>query len=836
MNPTTPFKIKPTYLIIVSLLAGMSRSVQAEDNAAAPVFDKSMLWGESLKNLDFSKYSTTNTLPDGTYSIDLNINGIVKGRRDLSVIKKSSTSTAIPCVPRELLLEFGVKSESLPAAKESADDECVDIAARIKNAFYDFNSSDLQLNISVPQIDMSQQMQGYVPPERWEAGLPAFLLDYNSNFYYAKNNGNTAENAYLLAKSGVNIGSWQFRNTTSASWNNTSGRSITPVETYLKRDLDALKSQLIIGDNFTDGDLFDSVSLRGIRMVSDERMKPINDTGYAPVVRGIANSNAKVTIKQNGYTIAETTVAPGAFEIKDLAPSSYNGDLQVTVTEADGRSSTFTVPFSAVPRSLREGSDRYSVSLGKVRQLTNSQPFLGQLTYQRGLSNLLTMNSGLTASEGYSALQLGTVFNTSAGAVGLDMTTSNTALGSQSLTGQSYRISFNKLFYNTGTNVTLAAYRYSTSGYLSILDALNARDKLASDSNSPSYIENYARVRSRAEININQTFGTNSSAYISGATQTYWAGQGSNNQFQAGLRQGYRWGSVGINTGRQTDLSGKNTNTVMLTLSLNLDKGKSFSTSFQHDSSGNNSNQLNINGALGEERKLSYGLNIINNKNQQSENNNIAGNLNYQGSNGIISASASNGNNSNQVSLGLTGSVVGAAGTILFGQPLGDSTAIIQAKDAEGAHVTPSIGVKINADGYALLPSLSSYRLNSVLLETGSMSDGVELDYTSTEVVPRSGSVVLAKFKTKKGIPLLLKTHFANGEPLPFGASAYDKDGNTVGEIGQGGKLFARVQYGAGQLVIKYSENRTCSITYDMKKQKQDEIKIVECTILKAAQ
>ncbi|MBA4707807.1 fimbria/pilus outer membrane usher protein [Aquitalea aquatica] len=834
MKSTTPFNRNPTYLIIVAILASMSRSVQAEDNTAAPAFDKSMLWGQSLKNLDFSKYNTTNTLPDGTYSIDLSINGIVKGRRDLTVIKKPNTNKAIPCLSRKLLLEFGVKPESLAAATENSEDECVDLANRIKDAFYEFNSNDLQLNISVPQIDMSQQLQGYVPPERWESGLPAFLLDYNSNFYYAKNSGDTAQNAYFLAKTGVNIGNWQFRNTTTASWNNTSGRSITPIESYLKRDIDSIKSQLIIGDNFTDGDLFDSVSLRGIRLVSDERMKPINDTGYAPIVRGIANSNAKVTIKQNGYIIAETTVAPGAFEIKDIAPSSYNGDLQVTVTEADGRSSTFAVPFSAVPRSLRQGSDRYSFSFGKVRQLANSQPWLGQLTYQRGLSNLLTMNSGLTASDGYTALQLGTVFNTGAGAVGLDMTTSNTNLGSQSLTGQSYRISFNKLFYNTGTNVTLAAYRYSTSGYLSIQDALNARDKIASYSNSQGFIDGYARVRSRAEININQTFGTSSSAYISGSTQTYWAGQGSNSQFQAGVRQGYRWGNIGVNTGRQTDFSGRSINTVMFTVNFNLDKGKTFSTSFQHDSSGNNSNQMNVNGTLGEERKLSYGINVINNKNQQSESNNISGNLSYQGSNGIISTSASTGNHSSQMSLGLSGSVVGAAGTILFGQPLGDSTAIIQAADAEGAQVTPSIGVKINADGYALLPSLSSYRLNSVLLETGSMSDGVELDYTSTEVVPRSGSVVLAKFKTKKGIPLLFKTSFPNGQPLPFGASVYDKDENIVGEIGQSGKLFARVKYESGQLVVKYTDNRTCDLIYDMKKQKKDEITAIECTVANA--
>ncbi len=34
------------------------------------------------------------------------------------------------------------------------------------------------------------------------------------------------------------------------------------------------------------------------------------------------------------------------------------------------------------------------------------------------------------------------------------------------MTGQSYRLSYNKLFAPTHTNLTLATYRYSTQNYL----------------------------------------------------------------------------------------------------------------------------------------------------------------------------------------------------------------------------------------------------------------------------------------------------------------------------------------------------------------------------------
>ncbi len=82
-------------------------------------------------------------------------------------------------------------------------------------------------------------------------------------------------------------------------------------------------------------------------------MLPDSLRGYAPVVRGIANSNARVTVFQGKSQLYETTVAPGPFAIDDLFATNFSGDLTVVVTEADGSVSTFTVPFSAVPQSMR---------------------------------------------------------------------------------------------------------------------------------------------------------------------------------------------------------------------------------------------------------------------------------------------------------------------------------------------------------------------------------------------------------------------------------------------------------------------------------------------------
>lgn len=62
-------------------------------------------------------------------------------------------------------------------------------------------------------------------------------------------------------------------------------------------------------------------------------MVPYSERQFAPVVRGIARTQARVEVKQNGYTIYNTTVAPGPFALRDLSVADSSGDLHVTVWE-----------------------------------------------------------------------------------------------------------------------------------------------------------------------------------------------------------------------------------------------------------------------------------------------------------------------------------------------------------------------------------------------------------------------------------------------------------------------------------------------------------------------
>ncbi|MDI5578104.1 fimbria/pilus outer membrane usher protein, partial [Salmonella enterica subsp. enterica serovar Anatum] len=128
--------------------------------------------------------------------------------------------------------------------------------------------------------------------------------NYNSDSYY------------LNLRSGMNLGAWRLRN--YSTWTRNDGNNTWDnIGTSLSRAIVPLKSQLTLGDTSTAGDIFDSVQMRGVQLTSDEEMLPDSQRGFAPVIRGIAKSNAEVTVEQNNYVIYRSFVLPGAFEIND---------------------------------------------------------------------------------------------------------------------------------------------------------------------------------------------------------------------------------------------------------------------------------------------------------------------------------------------------------------------------------------------------------------------------------------------------------------------------------------------------------------------------------------
>jgi outer membrane usher protein len=781
-------------------------------------------------HIDVSRFEKGNRAAPGTYRADLYVNTNWIGRAEVTLKQVGDNPNDVrPCFDRELLQRIGVDLAKLsPEATRkltSGTGACVTLDALVPDATASFDNGEQRLDVSVPQAAMSRDARGYVDPRYWDNGVPAALLQYNANVYRADGQGATSTQAYLGLNAGLNVGPWRFRHNGNLTYDSHNGTHYQSVQTNLQRSIAKLKSQLVIGDAFTDGSMFDSVGFRGVQLASDERMYPESQRGYAPTIRGIARSNSLVQVRQNGNIIYTANVAAGPFEINDLYPTGYGGDLDVSVTAADGSVETFRVPYASAVNSLRPGVTHFSVTAGQYRNpLLSDKPALFQATALHGFTNLITGYGGVTAAQGYLAGVVGAALNTELGAFSLDVTQANTDLpGQASRHGQSVKLGYSKLISATNTNIAVAAYRYSSSGYLGLQDAMQLREP---NNGGPNALFSGGIQRGQFQITLNQSLPQGyGSFYLSGSTLNYWNRSGSDTQFQAGYNNNFRRINYGVSVSRQFDLTQSRwDNRVMLNVSIPLNIGSHpvySSTSVQRDSDGGTSIQQSVTGSLGVDNALSYGVNVGRTSGGgASTATNVGGNLSYLSPYATLSANASKGTGFTQFGGGMSGGLVAYGGGVVFTPTMGDTMAIIEAKGADGARVTTGSGLRIDPFGHALVSGLQPFSTNEIELDPKGLPMSVELKSTAQHVAPTAGAVVRLKFETGGGgRAVIMRVRMVNGEPVPFGADVTDAAGKNVGTVAQEGRIVLRgIRSDTGSLQVKWGDapQEGCTLSYTL--------------------
>lgn len=798
--------LSPLSLLIFGLFGGQAAlaDTSAAENAALgdvqfnPVFINQNSNG---KKVDLSRFNQMGGAFPGNYRADVYANSVWIGRRDVQM-KELAEGKVLACFNRAMMDDLGVdftkvgNAAGVPGRDEPA--RCVDIAAVVPGAFSSFNSSDLRLDVSIPQKYMRAQARGYVAPEYWDAGAPfAGFLNYNANGYrYDNGAAGKSTQYYLGANAGLNIGLWRFRYngslTQQDSGNGQSQRNYQGASAYTQRDVTDWHSVLTLGDYFTPSDMFSSVPFRGVQLSSDDRMLPESMQGYAPVVRGVAETNAKVSIRQNGNLIYENVVPPGEFSIDDLYNTGFSGDLEVTVTEADGRVRKFVVPYAAVPQLLREGQSRYAVTAAQWRDNSlNKRPDFVQATYQRGISNSLTLYGGLIAADHYQSALFGSGVNTPLGALALDVTQSWASnlpfnASAANMQGQSYRVTYSKLMESTRTNFTVAAYRFSTDGYLELRDYANLINQVGV----------VYRAKNKFQLNADQPLGDGrGQLFFTGSTQDYWNQKGRDLTYQLGYSNSFKSVSLNLSAGRTQDSTGRIVNQYMLSLSMPLGREPyspllSTSVSGSSDRSGNA--QINLSGTTGELRNLSYNVYASGNRSSAGANSSGGGgSVQYATSVATLTAGASSSGGNSQANAGISGALVFHPGGVTAAQSLGESFAVVEAPGAEGAAVSNTNGVRVNKNGYAVVSSLMPYRRNEITLDPKGMDQDVELQETSVQDAPRAGAIVMLKFNTQQGKPVIVTLKRPDGSHLPVGATVSGGD-DFLTMVGQGGRAFLR--------------------------------------------
>lgn len=824
----------PRLLLLFGLLSTLLLSAEA----APLLFDLEAFTSGLSSPADISRFNTSNVLAPGVYRVDVTLNGQPLGRRPVTFTHQDKQEGAQPCVSAQQLAELGVV---LGNAEADADEHCRDFAEWFPMATSRVDVESLTLDVSIPQVYITRSARDYVDPAEWDKGIDAVLLNYHFSAA-AVTSGAGEDRSYLGLDDGVNLGDWRLRHQGGQAWASRSGHlPYQATATYLQRAVSAWQSQLTVGDSFSSGQILDGVRVRGITLATDNRMLAQSQQGYAPQVRGVADSNATVTVRQNGYTLYETTVAPGPFVIDDLYPTGYGGDLDVSVTEVDGRRSTFVVPYSVAPQLLRYRATHYSATLGRVQQhgVSDANASVFQGTLQHGLVDNLTVYGGATLSQGYSQGKAGLAMSTPVGAFALDTSHSRTQVQGQAVArGQSLGLAYNKNVPFSGTHFALGAYRFSTDGYLNLPDALNVRDLGRHGGN----LDSYARQKSRLDLTISQQLGPGTLS-LYGSSTDYWAGQqGRQTSFTASY--GANWKSLSWNLSAQRSrvsevyrasdheraddiFFGRPTRTEhvenhwVLSLSMPLGEGArapTLSSSLSRDAgaSRGSQQQVGINGVLGDTAQTHYGWvgSRGTGNHGGSSFNAYAG---YRSNAANVRGGYGQSQGNAQVSMSADGGLIAHSGGVTLAQNLGEASALVYAPDAQGAQLGGS-GVRIDTHGYGVMSSLRAYQPNAVDIDPQGMPMDVELKESSRSVVPTLGAVSLVKFETVSGRAVVIKATHPNGKPLPFAAQVFDEQGNEVGVIGQAGKAFVRGVADHGRLTVQWAEaaGERCFIHYHL--------------------
>lgn len=326
----------------VRLFVACAFAVQAPLSSAELYFNPRFLADDPQAVADLSRFENGQELPPGTYRVDIYLNNGYMATRDVTFNTGDSEQGIVPCLTRAQLASMGLNTASVSGMNLLADDACVPLTSMIHDATAHLDVGQQRLNLTIPQAFMSNRARGYIPPELWDPGINAGLLNYNFSGNSVQNRiGGNSHYAYLNLQSGLNIGAWRLRDNTTWSYNSSDSSSGSKnkwqhINTWLERDIIPLRSRLTLGDGYTQGDIFDGINFRGAQLASDDNMLPDSQRGFAPVIHGIARGTA-IPIgggSANVYVNLAPAVNVGQNLVVDLSTQIFcHNDYPETITD-----------------------------------------------------------------------------------------------------------------------------------------------------------------------------------------------------------------------------------------------------------------------------------------------------------------------------------------------------------------------------------------------------------------------------------------------------------------------------------------------------------------------
>lgn len=790
MKNNTSFAVNSiTYALLLSL-AGVP--------AYAVDFNTDVLDAADRQNIDLSRFSQAGYIMPGQYQMEIRVNeqGISPSAFPVTFLEPPVSGTdgkkPLPqaCLTPEMVGLMGLTPASLEKVTYWNNGQCADFS-QLPGVEIRPNPAEGMLYINMPQAWLEYSDAAWLPPSRWDNGIPGLLFDYNINGTVNKpHQGKQSQSLNYNGTAGANFGAWRLRADYQGSLNHTTGSGqrtnsqFTWNRFYMYRAIPRWRAKLTLGENYVNSAVFNSWRYTGASLESDDRMLPPKLRGYAPQVSGIADTNARVVISQQGRILYDSTVPAGPFTIQDL-DSSVRGRLDVEVIEQNGQKKTFQVDTAYVPYLTRPGQIRYKLVSGRSRSYEHTMegPVFAAGEASWGISNKWSLYGGGIVAGDYNALAVGLGRDLSEfGTVSADVTQSVARIpGYDTKQGKSWRLSYSKRFDEVNADITFAGYRFSERNYMTMNQYLNAR-----------YRNDFTgREKEMYTVTLNKNFEDwNTSVNLQYSHQTYWDRRTSdyysvsvNRYFDA---FGFKNVSLGLSASR-SKYKEQDNDSAFVRLSVPWGTGTaSYNGSM---SNGRYTNTVGysdtLNGGL-DSYYLTAGVSTGNGQSSQGQ---ISANYNHSSPLASLSANFSAVENG-YTSFGMSasgGATITAKGAALHAGGMNGGTRLLVDTDGVGDVPVDGGRVSTNRWGIGVVTDVSSYYRNTTSVDLNKLPDDMEATRSVVESVLTEGAIGYREFEVLKGSRLFAVLRLADNSHPPFGASVTNAKGRELGMVADSG-------------------------------------------------
>jgi len=715
----------------------------------------------------------------GTHTVGVSINAGL--RREVSL---RFDGQGTPCFDPILLSQLGLK-----AGLQEAGQACRELASLFPGSRSELRPGSMQVDLTVPRDAFARTKN-----DDLQRGGSAAMLNYDLFAQQFQSRSATSGAFSARVEGGVNVASWALRSRGDYSHRNDVSRYVQQ-ETYAQRPLEALSAVLQVGELSAMSDGSGGFPIWGVQLHSDSAQ--VRTHALAVPIQGMADTNATVEIRQRGDVVYRTIVAPGPYSIEDVGDVRRGTDIEVVVTEEDGRQSRSVVPApmtpvdAPLPATFHLGLGRYRPRSGQA--LAGNAPWLAYGDHGVDAFGNARITSSVLVATGYQGIG----------------TQASFSVGDAAWLGVGGRLS-HAADHGIGTelqaqgNAQLGAgfsgglsWQMRDSRFTSLDDTLALRD---ADPSSPPFELPFQQSFSGSLSWSNPRWG----AFSYGMAHSRNDGD---TAFSHSFSASRRFGSIAasLNVQKAQDRGYSAFLNVQVPLGSN-----SMSARVYRYANGSQSAGASYQGKLDQDR--SYQMDVSRSATTQR----IGGSVRALTAYGAFGAGVTQTSGESRTAYGTASgglALVRGGGFAMSNSRISDTFALVKVPTVAGIRMSGSSTARTSWRGTALLPSVTPYRTSRVQLDGRTLPLNYRFATTTLDLKLARGAVSAHVIPATEIRQLMLNVTLSDGSVARLGSPLYDVEGEFIGTVvGEGNVILDNEQI--GQPVFLEQAGTRCEVRY----------------------